>query len=83
MFNFYESNSIQIKKYVSLEFTFHLPVIYSGTLTAYIAIPIFDKAINNLEDLLTAAKEDGFSPLLSRGTSNELIFKVKLYYQKK
>ena len=42
------------------------------------AIPIFEKPIDSLEDLVLAAKKDGFGPLVVKGTSNELIFKVNL-----
>ena len=53
-----------------------LTVFYSGTLTAYMAIPIFENPIDSLEDLALAAKEGGFGPMVVKGSSNELIFKV-------
>ena len=51
-------------------------VLYSGTLTAFLAIPVFEKPIDSLNDLLIASKEDGFSAMLMQFSSNEVIFKV-------
>ncbi|CAL4079859.1 unnamed protein product, partial [Meganyctiphanes norvegica] len=59
-------------------FTFIFFVLYSGTLTAVLAIPSFEKPIDSLWDLLEAVKNDGYFPITTFGTSNEFIFKVMM-----
>ncbi|XP_069171820.1 probable glutamate receptor isoform X1 [Procambarus clarkii] len=56
-------------------FTFYVFALYSGTLTAVLAIPSFEKPIDSLVDLLNAIKKDGFIPVFAYGTSNEFIFR--------
>ncbi|XP_037794744.1 glutamate receptor ionotropic, delta-1-like isoform X2 [Penaeus monodon] len=56
-------------------FCFYVCALYSGTLTAVLAIPAFEKPIDSLADLLRAVKEDGFSPLFIHDTSNVHILK--------
>nr|XP_027228470.1 glutamate receptor ionotropic, delta-1-like [Penaeus vannamei] len=56
-------------------FCFYVCALYSGTLTAVLAIPAFEKPIDSLADLLRAMKEDGFSPLFIYDTSNVHILK--------
>ncbi|XP_042884156.1 glutamate receptor ionotropic, delta-1-like [Penaeus japonicus] len=56
-------------------FCFYVCALYSGTLTAVLAIPAFEKPIDSLADLLQAMKEHGFSPLFIHDTSNVHILK--------
>ena len=51
-------------------------VLYSGTLTAFLAIPVFQKPVDNLNDLLAIAQEEGYSPMMIEASSNEVIFRV-------
>ncbi|XP_064120838.1 glutamate receptor ionotropic, delta-2-like [Macrobrachium nipponense] len=55
-------------------FCFIIYALYSGTLTAVLAVPAFEKPIDSLTDLLDAVIKDGFKPVVVRGTSNEFIF---------
>ncbi|KAK7084344.1 hypothetical protein SK128_011265 [Halocaridina rubra] len=48
--------------------------LYSGTLTAFLTIPAYEKPIDSLQDLLRSVK-DGFAPAVQSGTSNEYILK--------
>ncbi|XP_064101097.1 glutamate receptor ionotropic, delta-2-like [Macrobrachium nipponense] len=48
--------------------------LYSGILTAVLAIPTFEKPIDSLEDLPKAVK-DGFTLCVNRDTTNEYIFR--------
>ncbi|XP_068200712.1 glutamate receptor ionotropic, delta-2-like [Palaemon carinicauda] len=48
--------------------------LYSGTLTAVLAIPAFEKPIDSLGDLPKAVK-DGFTLCVNRDTTNEYIFR--------
>ncbi|XP_071524435.1 probable glutamate receptor [Panulirus ornatus] len=86
-FNMYGSllrqeNMIQVNRW-SLRILFFLwyifcniiYAIYSGTLTAYLAIPSFEQPIDSLNDLLEAT-QDGYVPLFLVGSSNEFLFKA-------
>ncbi|XP_066946009.1 glutamate receptor ionotropic, delta-1-like [Macrobrachium rosenbergii] len=48
--------------------------LYSGTLTAVLAIPAYEKPIDSLEDIPQAVK-DGFTVGVIRDSTNEYIFK--------
>ncbi|XP_068215576.1 uncharacterized protein [Palaemon carinicauda] len=48
--------------------------LYSGTLTAVLAIPAYENPIDSLEDIPVAV-EDGFTVGVTKGTSNEYLFK--------
>ncbi|XP_063590199.1 glutamate receptor ionotropic, delta-1-like [Penaeus indicus] len=48
--------------------------MYSGTLTAFLARPSFERPIDSLTDLIRASK-DGFIPVFLAGSSNEFIFR--------
>ncbi|KAG7170273.1 putative Glutamate receptor ionotropic, delta-1-like 41, partial [Homarus americanus] len=48
--------------------------IYSGTLTAFLAIPSFERPVDSLIDLLHATRYD-FVPGFLVGSSNEFLFK--------
>lgn len=50
--------------------------MYSGTLTAFLAIPAYEKPINSLSDLLHATRHNNYKLILGLQTSNEYIFKV-------
>ncbi|XP_066976065.1 glutamate receptor ionotropic, delta-2-like [Macrobrachium rosenbergii] len=52
-----------------------ITALYSGTLTAVLTVPSFEKPIDSLTDLLDAVIKDGFKPIVVRGTSNEFIFR--------
>ncbi|XP_066976609.1 glutamate receptor ionotropic, delta-2-like [Macrobrachium rosenbergii] len=52
-----------------------ISALYSGMLTAVLAIPSYETPINSLEDLPRAVK-DGFVVGVMRDTSNEDVFKV-------
>ncbi|XP_042857157.1 glutamate receptor ionotropic, delta-2-like [Penaeus japonicus] len=56
-------------------FSFYIYALYSGTLTAVLAVPSFEKPIDSLFDMLEAMKENGFQPLINYGTTNEFILR--------
>ncbi|XP_064120868.1 uncharacterized protein LOC135225510 isoform X2 [Macrobrachium nipponense] len=49
--------------------------LYSGTLTAVLAVPAYEKPINSLQDLPQAVKR-GMTLLVNGATTHEFIFKV-------
>lgn len=56
-------------------FCFTVYAMYAGTLTAFLAIPAYEKPIDSLWDLLNAVKHKNYKPVVVLGTSNEFIFK--------
>ncbi|XP_047497774.1 probable glutamate receptor [Penaeus chinensis] len=55
-------------------FCYVIYAMYSGTLTAFLARPSFERPIDSLTDLIRASK-DGFIPVFLAGSSNEFIFR--------
>ncbi|XP_045588740.1 glutamate receptor ionotropic, delta-1 [Procambarus clarkii] len=56
-------------------FCFVVYAMYSGTLTAVLALPSFEKPIDSLADLLYAVKHKKYKPIVVLGTSNEFVFR--------
>ncbi|KAK8749126.1 hypothetical protein OTU49_015688, partial [Cherax quadricarinatus] len=56
-------------------FCFVIYAMYSGTLTAVLALPAYEKPIDSLTDLLYAVKYMKYKPVVVLGTSNEFVFK--------
>ncbi|XP_037788568.1 uncharacterized protein LOC119583929 [Penaeus monodon] len=55
-------------------FCFYIYALYSGTLTAVLAVPAFERPINTLSDL-SKAKENGYTIGTIQDSSLEFIFK--------
>ncbi|XP_050727853.1 glutamate receptor ionotropic, delta-1-like [Eriocheir sinensis] len=56
-------------------FCFIIYALYSGTLTAVLALPTFTKPIETLTDLLVAARQGRLHPAVVKGTSNAFLLK--------
>ncbi|XP_042224799.1 glutamate receptor ionotropic, delta-2-like isoform X2 [Homarus americanus] len=56
-------------------FCFTIYAMYSGTLTAVLAIPAYERPIDSLPDLVHAAKHKGYKPVVVYGTVNEFLLK--------
>ncbi|XP_076068494.1 uncharacterized protein LOC143040943 [Oratosquilla oratoria] len=55
-------------------FCFLINALYAGTLTAFLAIPAFEKPLDSLQDLLEAAGTKGLIFTVMNGSSNEALF---------
>ncbi|XP_069995052.1 glutamate receptor ionotropic, delta-2-like [Penaeus vannamei] len=55
-------------------FCFYIYAMYSGTLTAFLAVPSFEKPIDSLWDLLRACEEEGYQPMVTYDTANVFLF---------
>ncbi|KAK8386701.1 hypothetical protein O3P69_017871 [Scylla paramamosain] len=54
------------------------PALYSGTLTAVLALPVYEKPIDSLADLLEASKQ-GFYPVTIKEISIDFLFQVAIF----
>lgn len=55
--------------------------MYAGTLTAFLAIPAFEKPIDSLWDLLNVAKHNNYELVVTYESVNNFIFKVRISYK--
>ncbi|XP_037794077.1 uncharacterized protein LOC119589549 [Penaeus monodon] len=56
-------------------FCFYIYAMYSGTLTAFLAVPNYERPIDTLWDLLRACEEEGYQTLLTYDTATAHLFK--------